>query len=289
MSVRMIASRAILRAAVKPRLPRASLETIRKDDLRDPPAAIEAAHACEVERRGDSRLVWLDRGRAADGILVFLHGGSYVSGPVPGQWDYLARLCNATGLAGLLIDYPLAPEHPYPAALDVVVETLGTLDDGWFLLGDSSGSGLALAAAYRLRDEGRGGPRALVLTSPSLDLTLSNPEARAAERRDPMLTIDYLKRWWATYAGAQDLSDPLLSPLFGDPAGLAPMQLTVGSRELFAPDVRRWRDRCRAAGVEVDYLEQRGGFHGFPMSASLPEARAAIARQGEFILGRRAA
>jgi epsilon-lactone hydrolase len=62
------------------------------------------------------------------------------------------------------------------------------------------------------------------------------------------------------------------------------MQLTVGSRELFAPDVRRWRDRCRAAGVEVDYFEQRGGFHGFPMSASmLPEGRAAIARQAEFL------
>jgi epsilon-lactone hydrolase len=185
MSVRMIASRAILRAAVKPRLPRASLETIRKDDLHDPPAAIAAAHGCEVETRGDSRLVWLDRGRAADGVLAFLHGGSYVSGPVAGQWDYLARLCDATGLAGLMVDYPLAPEHRYPVALEGLVATLRTLEPGWFLLGDSSGSGLAVAAAYRLRDEGGAQPRGLLLTSPSLDLTLSHPEAQAAERRDP--------------------------------------------------------------------------------------------------------
>jgi monoterpene epsilon-lactone hydrolase len=280
MSVRMIASRAFLRAAVKPRLERASLERLRKDDHHDPPPAIAAVHACEAEVRHGSRSVWLDRDRAAAGVLVYVHGGSYVSGPAPNQWDYLARLCDATALAGLLIDYRLAPEHPYPAALDDVVASIRGLGGDWFLAGDSSGAAVAIAAAYRLRDEAGRRPRGIVITSPSVDLTLEG----ADERSDPMLTSAYLHRWWATYAGEHNRRDPLLSPLFGDPAGLAPTQITVGSRELFAPTARRWRDRCRAAGLEVDYLEQRGAFHGYPMSAAfLPEARAAIARQAEFI------
>jgi monoterpene epsilon-lactone hydrolase len=280
MSVRMIASRAFLRAAVKPRLERASLERLRNDDHHDPPSAIVAGHACEEEVRGGSRVVWLDRDRAADGVLAYVHGGSYVSGPAPNQWDYLARLGDATGLAGLLVDYRLAPEHPYPAALDDVVASIRGLGADWFLAGDSSGAAIAIAAAYRLRDEEGRRPRGLVLTSPSVDLTLEG----AAERSDPMLTSAYLHRWWATYAGDRDRRDPLLSPLFGDPAGLAPVQITVGSRELFVAGARRWRDRCEAAGIAVDYLEQRGGFHGFPMSAAfLPEGRAAIARQAEFV------
>lgn len=293
MSARLTATSWLLRLVAKPRLARMSFERMRADNLADPPPGVAATHAVEVAELGGTRCVWLDRDRRDAGVIVYLHGGSYVCGPYAGHWAYLSRLLGAAGGAGLLVDYGLAPEHRCPAARDDVAaalaaaESAGDLAPGrWALVGDSAGGALALVAAYMRRDAGATLPACLVLSSPGLDLTLSNPEARSAERRDPMLTISMLLRCNAAYIGDHDWKDPLVSPYFGDPSGLPPTFVHSGSRELLGPDARRWAERARRSGSDVIHVEQSGGFHGFALAPpSIREAREALAREAEFVSG----
>ena len=286
----MSGARLLLRAVAKPRLARATYPKLRSGDVHDPPRTVARRHATDEVTVGDARGIWLDTDRRAAGVLVYLHGGSYVSGPIAEQWKYLARLCDATGMAGLLVDYRLAPEHPFPSALEETLAILAELDprEPWFLVGESAGGGLALATAYRLRDEDRQLPRALALTAPWLDVTLTDPHARAYTRRDPSLSRDVLTRLGRAYAGEHDPRDPHISPLFGDPSGLPPALIHVGTRELLLADVRTWGRRCAEAGAECEIVEVPGAFHGFTIVLGIPEARAALAAQAAFIRRRAA-
>jgi acetyl esterase/lipase len=283
----MTAVRVLLRAIAKPRLGRATYATLRAGDRHDPPRRLARRHRTREVAVGDARAVWVDRERSAHGVLVYLHGGSYVSGPIAEQWTYLARLCDATGMAGLLVDYRLAPRHTFPVALEDALAIAAHLDSEsvgpWFLVGESAGGGLALATAYRLRDGGRPLPRALVLSSPWLDVTLTGPHARATERRDPSLSRDVLAELGRVYAAHHDPRDPHISPLFGDPAQLPPALIHVGTSEMLLGDIRTWGSRCAEAGTACRIVEVPGGFHGFTIVLAVPEARAALAEQAAFI------
>jgi acetyl esterase/lipase len=232
------------------------------------------------------RGVWLDRARSSAGVIVYLHGGTYITGPEKEQWQWFSRLCRSTAMAGLMVDYDLAPDAAYPVAHDQTIRVLDHLagDSRWFLAGDSAGGGLALGVAYTLRDTGRGRAGGLLLVSPWLDITMSNPEARARHRIDAMLSLRGLSRGAVPYAGESDPRDPHISPLFGDPGGLPPMQVHVGTRELFLWDNRAWARKCREAGVACELIEVEGGFHDFAIAVRMvPEARAALAHQVRFL------
>lgn len=281
----MTLARGLLRVARKPRGVRASYERLKRRNLPDPPPAVARRHRVETAETGGTRCVWLDQDRAPAGTIAYLHGGSYVTGPERAQWTWFSRLCREAGAAGLLVDYALTPEHAYPVALE---QTLAAVPQApWVLAGDSAGGGLALAVAYRLRDEGRPLPAGLLLSSPWLDITMSNPQARANQRIDPMLSLRGLARGAEPYAGTADARDPHLSPLFGDPAGLPPMQIEVGTRELFLWDNRAWAAKCAEAGTACDLVETDGGFHDFALAVGLvPEAAPALRRQAAFARAR---
>jgi acetyl esterase/lipase len=291
MSLQMSAARVLLRLTTKPRLARMSAERAKANSLPEPPPSVSAAHECEVVDLGGVRAVWLDRARGGTATIVSLHGGSLVSGPYRAHWEHLGRLAEAAAGAGLLIDYRQAPEHPFPAALDDVVTaiaaagTAGELEPGrWILFGGGATAGLAVAAAMRLRDSGGALAAGLVLSSPEFDFTLSNPELAARERADPLLTIAAGRRWNFAYAGEHDWRDPLISPLFGDPSGLPPALVQVGSTELLVPDVRAWCEKAERAGVEVTYVEEPGAVHDYALaSPRIPEARRALETQAKFV------
>jgi acetyl esterase/lipase len=295
MSLRMAATRLFLRTLAKPRMARLSIEQAKRDNLPDPPPEVERSHAAETVELGGVRAVWLDRERAAgSGAIVWVHGGSFVSGPYRNHWQHLSRLVSATGMAGLMVDYRLAPEHPFPAAPDDCVAAIAAAAEagelrpqGWAMIGDGSGGGLALAVCAQLRDGGLDQPGALVLVSPEFDLSLSNPEVEALGPADPMMSIEAPRRWNAAYVAGADWRDPRVSPLFGDPAGLPPTLVQAGSTELLVPDIRSWCAGAQRAGVEVAYVEEPGGFHDFAVvSPRLPEARRAHAAQIAFIRDR---
>ncbi|MGE5269044.1 MAG: alpha/beta hydrolase [Thiohalocapsa sp.] len=222
--------------------------------------------------------------------VLFLHGGGYVTGS-PTLYRHVSwRIAEATRAQVWLADYRLAPEHPFPAALDDAVAawhgllSLGADPRQVTVIGDSAGGGLALALALRLRDEGQELPAALVALSPWTDLALSGDSLRRNAAADPMLCAAIAGDFAACYLAGADPRNPYVSPLYGDPAGLPPTLIQVGSDEVLRDDAVRMAARMRAAGCPVElemWPRMPHVWHAF--AAVMPEARQAIARIGSFV------
>lgn len=245
-----------------------------------PPLRLRLRHRIS-RREVMGSTVWTLAPLAAPGPLhiLFLHGGAYVSGLGRPYWRFLAQLVDATGAQVVVPEYPLAPAH-HAADVHHLVLTLyrelgaATAGRGLVVMGASSGGGIALALAQQLRGLGIPEPARLVLVSPWLDVTLRNPALPAADARDPLLDLEGLRDAGRLYAGTQPPEDPLVSPLYGPLEGLPPVTVLVGTHDVLLPDVRRFRDLARAAGVRVDYHEFRAMVHEWTLRR-LPEARAA--------------
>lgn len=220
--------------------------------------------------------------------ILYLHGGAYVLGG-PGSHAKLAgQVAHAASVTGYFCDYRLAPEHPHPAALDDALAAYRHLLDQGLkhiaLAGDSAGGGLALATAMAIRDAKLSPPSALVLLSPWVDLTLSGESHKTRARRDPMLRSAWLEFGAQSYAYGQPQNDPLISPLFGELAGLPPMLIHVGSEEILMSDAERLTERARAAGATVQLKIYDGLWHDFQAHAGmLPESDQALAEIGTYL------
>lgn len=221
--------------------------------------------------------------------ILFLHGGGYIAGSSALYQHILWRFADACRAEIAAIDYRLAPENPFPAALDDAVEAWrALLDEGadprrCAILGDSAGGGLALGLALRLRDERVPLPAAVVALSPWTDLAITGDSVRN-DRADPMLRSDCLKPFAAQYLGEADCRNPYASPLYGDMYGLPPTLLQVGSDEILRDDSVRIAARMREAGCAVTlevWPRMPHVWHAF--APIMPEARKAIARVGTFI------
>lgn len=212
--------------------------------------------------------------------LLYLHGGAYVGEIFWPQWRMIAALADRAGARAIVPIYPLAPEATCDDAFALVLAVYRDLLDHVgperiAVVGDSAGGGLALALAQLARDAGLPQPARLVLLAPWLDVALGNPEIPAIERDDPMLAVPGLLEAGRLWAGERPLDDPLVSPLHAELGGLAPIVQHVGTRDLALPDMRRLRDRARAAGHPLEHVEHPGMFHVF-MAAPIPEARRAL-------------
>jgi monoterpene epsilon-lactone hydrolase len=225
-----------------------------------------------------------------DRHILFLHGGGYVTAS-PELYRHITwRIAAAAGARLAAIDYRLAQEHPFPAALDDAFAAWhGLLAQGAdprraALMGDSAGGGLALALALRLRDEGAPLPAAIVALSPWTDLTLSGESLRRSDAADPMQGAAIAARFAACYLAGADPHHPYASPLYGDPAGLPPTLIQVGSDEILRDDAVRMAERMREAGCAVGleiWPRMPHVWHAF--AGVLPEARRAIERVGAFV------
>jgi acetyl esterase/lipase len=224
----------------------------------------------------------------APGTLLYLHGGAWCI-HLPGLYaQFAATLAQATGLRVLLVDYRLAPEHSYPAAVDdcfdayrALVETQGGAPVA--IAGDSAGGSLALVTLMRARDAGLPLPACAVLLSPSTDLTLSAPSARYNAQADPMFSSAAGDLLPDLYCPGLDRRDPSLSPLFGNWSGLPPLYFLAGSTEMLLDDSVRAHDRALQAGTlaEIDVWARLP--HVFPLFGFLPEAREAVAKIRDFV------
>ena len=220
--------------------------------------------------------------------LLYLHGGGYTTGsPATHRalTGHLAARCDARVFAA---DYRLAPEHPFPAAVDDAVAAWRGLrgegvDAGRIAIaGDSAGGGLAVATALRLRELGEPLPRALVLLSPWVDLTLER--LSVAPPGELMLTLPWVRECADSYVAGADARHPLISPIEADVEGLPPTLVQVGTDELLLPDSRRLCERLRAAGVFVELSEFPRRWHVFQAHAGvLADADRALAAVGRFL------
>jgi acetyl esterase/lipase len=235
-------------------------------------------------------VVWLAPQQSPQGVVIALHGGAYVSGPMESQWNWMTEVQKRTSAAMAMVIYRMPPEDPHPAALEDAVNAIITMQESaqlvsgkWILFGDSAGGGLAVAVLNKLIEARRALPAGLLLTAPWVDLAMKNPDLEASEPADGFLHRSWLG--WAArlYAGGRSLEDPSLSPLFGSFQGFPSTHINVGTRDLFLPDVRRLKQKLLEANVLVHYIEQEGGIHTYPLLLKTPEAQATIASQVQWI------
>jgi epsilon-lactone hydrolase len=225
--------------------------------------------------------------RAGAPTILYLHGGGYVTCSPASHRHVLARLAIVTGARCVAPDYRLAPEHPFPAALDDALacyraltrESSGPL----VVAGDSAGGGLCVSLMLKLRELGEPLPRAAVLLSPWVDLTLDHHTPGAAQARDYLVAgpmgVDGRR-----YAGAAGPSHPLVSPVYADLTGLPAMLVQTGGWELLHDQNVRFVERAREAGVHVVHEVEPGLLHGYAcFPGVLPQARSAFASIARFV------
>lgn len=238
------------------------------------------------------RAEWLrPTGAAAERTIVYAHGGGYMLGSLESHRDLASRIAVAAAADVLSFDYPLAPESPFPAGLDratAVVRWLvanGRAPAKLAFVGDSAGAGLLLATAIRLRDAGEPLPAAMAFMSPWVDLTCT--ATSIADADDPIMQAPVVNAMAAAYIGAGSASDPLVSPVLGDLAGLPPMLVQVGTHEGLRDDGELLRERASAVGVDVEFQAWDEMFHVFQYFAMmLDDGQRAIDAIGAYLQAR---
>jgi acetyl esterase/lipase len=228
---------------------------------------------------------------AADRVLLYLHGGGYSIGSIASHRKLVGHLARAAGVRGLSVEYRLAPENPFPAALDDAVTAFSwLLQQGYDparigIGGDSAGGGLALATALALRERGLPAPGGLVLLSPWTDLASTGDSLTTNMGKDLLLRqIEAEAPGVGWYAGDNDVKNPLISPLYGDFSGFPPFVVHVGGDELLLDDSTRLAERAADAGADVTIEIWPEMQHVFQIAAgNVPESDASVAKLGAWL------
>ena len=234
---------------------------------------------------------WLDApGTGSGRVLLFLHGGGFELGSVRSDGELAARLGRASGMRVLFPEYRLAPEHPFPAAIDDVLAVWRWLRIDQDLsarsiavAGDSAGGGLAVALLVAARDAGEALPAAAALMSPTVDLTSSGRSMTERVDQDPISTPAMLRQFASDYLAGADPKTPLASPLFASLAGLPPLLVQVGTADLLLSDSERLAAAAAEAGVDVTLEVREGLPHVYPIMLGTPEADQATQQTGTFL------
>jgi acetyl esterase/lipase len=264
---------------------RARMERMAKLSPPPPEARFEPADADGV------RAEWVS-GPAArrDHAVLYLHGGGYYAGSLKTHRGLAARISLEAAAPVLLADYRLAPENPFPAAVQDAARAYRWLLRNGFsagrlaVAGDSAGGGLAVAAMLEIKASGEPLPAAGVCLSPWFDLAMTGESLRTRASADPIIRPSDLPFVANCYLGKADPRTPTASPLYGDLAGLPPILIQVGTDEILLDDSRRFAERAREAAVHVRLDIWEGMIHVWQAYARLvPEARRAIEGIGAFL------
>jgi acetyl esterase/lipase len=225
--------------------------------------------------------------------ILYLHGGGFVAGSILSHRDLASRIARASGAEVLLVNYRLAPEHPFPAGLEDSLDAFRWMREqdhdlkSLGVAGDSAGGNLALALLLSLKLQGLPLPGAAALISPWLDLRCTGASHTRNREKDPMLNAAILGSAARMYADPSRHADPLVSPLLGDLSGLCPLLVQAGTLEILQDDTLTLGQKARQAGVDVQTDIRDGMFHVWHYFARyLPQAREAIESLGRFFRAR---
>src|SRR6185503_5191803 len=235
------------------------------------------------KREVNGHLVWTiaPKENAGEKQVIYLHGGAYVNSFASQHWALMSKLVEMLNCTIIAPNYPHAPEHCVTDVFDLLVPLYNELaaragSSNVTLMGDSSGGGISLALAQRLREDGNDQPAHIVLLSPWLDATLSNPQIEELDKTDPFLGVEGLKYGGEVYARDVDPRSYLVSPVYGSLKDLAPITLFIGTRDILYADCRKLWNNAGAEGVAINYREYEGMVHNW-MLVPMPEAKHAIA------------
>ena len=243
------------------------------------PAGLDLACGIEESSRDGMQVFTLNRGSNSP-IVLYLHGGAYINQFNAYQWRFMTRLVRETGCEIVAPAYHLAPYADYRRAYDDLSGLYRDLSAGnpgrrLILMGDSAGGGLALGLAEYLAGEGNLLPERLILFSPWVDVSMDNPDVADYVAKDPMLHLDLVTVHGRYWAGDADAHFWMVSPLYGDMAGLPAVHIYCGTRELLYPDILLAREKLAASGVDVAINVGEGLNHDYPLMP-IPEAEKAL-------------
>ena len=283
----------LLRLTVKPRWrPGLAIDELRRHTAKTDARLARRAIDCATESIviGDVPATWFGAPELAErnGTLLYLHGGAWCV-HLPALYSaFAATLSAATGMRVLLVDYRLAPEHPFPAAIDDCLAVYRALAEGptgrpRVVAGDSAGGNLSLVTLMRARDARLPPPDCAVLLSPATDIALGSPSMRYNAKADPMFSAGAIDLLPDMYCPGLERALPLISPLHGDWTGLPPLYFLAGSTEMLLDDSVRAHDRAQQAGTRSRIDVWPDMPHVFPLFAMLPEAGQALADIVAFI------
>ncbi|MCH5260481.1 MAG: alpha/beta hydrolase [Lachnospiraceae bacterium] len=231
---------------------------------------------------------YVNRAHMKKYVILYCHGGGYSTGSSLYARTLTGKLAMSTSMDVLSFDYRLAPEHPYPAATQDAMRVwnylmlLGYGARDIILAGDSAGGNLALSLTLKLKEEGRLLPRGIVLMSPWTDLTASGKSHHTKAEIDPVLNAAYLAEMIHNYAPGENLTDPMISPLFGSYEGFPPTYIQVGGNEILLDDSVMLYKKLLKANVSVKLDVFKGMWHVFQMSP-FKTAYDAMDKNAEFI------
>ncbi len=239
----------------------------------------------------DINAEWIYTSKAnEDKVILYLHGGGYIIGSADTHRMPCASLTQSTNAKVLLLEYRLAPENPFPAALDDATSAYrwllmqGFKSENIIIAGDSAGGGLSLALIQVLKEDGLPLPAGVICLSPWTDLTMGFDSHHSKATADPILRADNLQLWASSYVDNASPRNPLISPAFADFSGFPPLFIQVGSEEVLLDDSLQVAEKAKSAGVDVTLKVWEGLWHVWHTAGDfLPESRAAFEEIGEFV------
>lgn len=225
-----------------------------------------------------------------DKVIIYLHGGGFCIGSINIYRHFTSRLAKATGIRVLYVEYRLAPEHPFPGALEDAISVYQSLlsqgisSENIIFVGDSAGAGLCLSTTLALRDKGKSLPTALILYSPWTDLTLTSKSLKTNEKKDPLVFVDDQKKMVMAYTKEKDVINPLVSPRFGNFNEFPPILIHTGTDEILLDDSLNLVEKAKKDGVEVTLKLWKGMFHVFSIFPDhTPEGKKSLKEVVAFI------
>lgn len=252
-----------------------------------PPQDVQIEAVSTPDVKGE----WIRTRAESDRVIFYLHGGGYVAGSPATHRGFTMALARKTGAQVFALDYRLAPEHRFPAAVEDAVAAynwmlgLGVQPNQLVIGGDSAGGGLTLATLLTLRDQGREAPAAAFCFSPWTDLAGTGESLKTNDIKDAMFFGRNVADLGRVYAGTTSLDHPLVSPMYADLRGLPPLRIYVSECEILLDDSVRLAERARKYGVDVDLRIWKDMVHVWPVFVAfgLPEARRVLDELAEFI------
>lgn len=289
-SVRANLTRWFSRNFLRPWLTGGSLEQQRRRFASLAPRRLPSRLRVEPVTFGNGLLgEWVTpAGTTTERVIYYVHGGAFIACSCATHRLLAGNLAQAAGIRALLIEYRLAPEHPFPAQLEDVLAgyrwllATGISAQHVIIAGDSAGGALTLGALVALRDEGTPLPAAAVCLSPATDATQSGESFTGRAKDEALLTVPFCRQAITMYLGEQDRRMPRASPLFADLHALPPLLIHVGTHEMLFDDATRFVEKARSAGVDVTLKIWDGMWHLFH-AFDVPEASQAIAEIGTFM------
>ncbi len=280
----------ILRLVIKGNLEK-ELETgkiNRKRDVPMPPAKLQQKFKISTKQINEKNIFTLSpKNNATNKIVLYLHGGAYVHNFAKQHWEFIGTLIENLQCNIVAPDYPLAPDHTYKESFAFIEPLYKELvarnnSNNFILMGDSAGGGFALALAQKMKNENLSQPSKIILLSPWLDISTTNPDIPAIESKDPFLAVKGLQLAGEAYAGTTEVNNYLLSPINGRLEGLGKIFLFMGTHDVLSADAKRFKTLCDSIGVDISYYEYKEMIHCW-MLLGFPESKKAIKQIVEIV------